>query len=328
LAVKLDTYVLETNVHFPTDLNLLWDAQRKCLDAVEALIGRLPGWRKAADWRGKLKGQMRQVSKVCQGGGAKKEERVEGAARDYLKASYIFEAKVFESLMALREQALSVWELSQEIALDYFHSEVVRHIDLVERRLLRGETIPHAEKVFSLFEPHTEWIAKGKLRPAVELGHRLLVATDQHGLIVDYQVLEGTSEVDALVPVADRLLGRYGADQVASLSTDQGFSRAEDRELLALYIPQVVVPKRGKLGAADQARESQRQFRALRHQHSAIESDIHGLEHHGLNRCPDKGLRGYKRYVGFGVLAFNLHRIGARVLAGEGVAEKGLKAAA
>lgn len=324
----MDTYVLETNVHFPTDLNLLWDAQRKCLDGVEALSGRLTGWRKAADWRSKLKGQMRWVSRACQGGGAKKEERVQAAAREYLKASYIFEAKVFESLKELRGQALGVWELSQELALDYFHSEVMRHLDLIERRLLRGETIPHGEKVFSLFEPHTEWIAKGKLFPPVELGHRLLVATDQHGLIVDYRVLEGTSEVDELVAVADRLLGRYGAGQVASLSTDQGFSRAEDRELLELYIPEVVVPKRGKLSAADQARESQREFRALRHQHAAIESDIHGLEHHGLNRCPDKGLRGYKRYVGFGVLAYNLHRIGAQVLSAQGVAETGLKAAA
>jgi IS5 family transposase len=328
LAVKADTYVLETNVHFPTDLNLLWDAQRKCLDGVEALDERLTGWRKAADWRSKLKGQMRQVSRICQGGGVKKEERVRGAAREYLKVSYAFEAKVFGSLMALRGQALSEGELGQELALDYFHSEVVRHLDLIERRLLRGERIAHAEKVFSLFEPHTEWIAKGKLFPSVELGHRLLVATDQHELIVDYKVLEGTSEVDELVPLADRLLGRYGADQVASLSTDQGFSRAEDRELLALYIPQVVVPKRGKLGAADQVRENQRPFRALRHQHAAIESDIHGLEHHGLNRCPDKGLRGYQRYVGFGVLAYNLHRIGAQVLAGQGVAETGLKAAA
>lgn len=315
LAVKVDTYVLETNVHFPTDLNLLWDAQRKCLDGVEALHQRLTGWRKAADWRSKLKGQMRQVNRARQGGGAQKEARVQAAAREYLKASYVFEAKVFESLMALRGQPLDRWEIGQGLALDYFHSEVVRHLDLVQRRWLQGETIPHGEKVFSLFEPHTEWIAKGKLFPAVEFGHRLLVATDQHGLIVDYKVLEGTSEVDELVPVADRLLGRYGSDQVASLSTDQGFSRAEDRSLLELYIPLVVVPKRGKLSPADQARESQRSFRALRKQHAAIESDIHGLEHHGLNRCPDKGLRSYQRYVGFGVLAYNLHKIGARVLA-------------
>jgi transposase, IS5 family len=319
---------LETNVHFPTDLNLLWDAERKCLDGVEALSGRLKGWRKAADWRGKLKGQMRRVSRVSQGGGRNKEERVQATAREYLKASYAFEDKVFTSLLELRGQALDPWELGQVTALDYFHSEVVRHIDLVERRLLQGERIPHAEKVFSLFEPHTEWIAKGKLFPSVELGHRLLVATEQHELIVDYKVLEGTSEVEELVPVADRLLGRYGDNQIASLSTDQGFSRAEDRELLELYIPQVVVPKRGKLSVADRERESQRKFRALRHQHAAIESDIHCLEHHGLNRCLDKGLRGYKRYVGFGVLAYNLHRIGARVLAGQAAAEAGWKAAA
>ncbi len=234
-------------------------------------------------------------------------------------------------MLALREQPLSEWEQGQVIALDYFHSELVRHLDLVERRCLQGETIPHAEKVFSLFEPHTEWIAKGKLFPPVELGHRLLVATDQHELIVDYKVLEGTSEVAELVPLADRLLGRYGADQIASLSTDQGFSRAADRELLELYIPLVVVPKRGKLSRADQERESQPSFRELRHQHAAIESDIHGLEHHGLNRCPDQGLRGYKRYVGFGVLAYNLHRLGARLLAQRnawGAAAPALRAAA
>ncbi len=327
----MDTYVLETNVHFPTDLNLLWDAQRKCLDGVEQLSGRLKGWRKAADWRGKLKGQMRRVSRISQGGGANKEERVQAAAQDYVSSSYCFEAKVFAGLQELRGQVLTLVEESQVVSLDYFHSELVRHLDLVERRLLRGETIPHAEKVFSLFEPHTEWIAKGKLFPPVELGHRLLIATDQQELIVDYKVLEGTSEVDELVPLADRLLGRYGADQVASLSSDQGFSRAADRELLELYIPQMVVPKRGKLSRADQERESQRRFRALRKQHAAIESDIHGLEHHGLNRCLDKGLAGYKRYVGFGVLAYNLHRIGARLLAEQRdweMAEPALKAVA
>jgi transposase, IS5 family len=80
LEVKVDTYVLETNVHFPTDLNLLWDAQRKCLDGVEDLSGRLTGWRKAEDWRGKLKGQMRRVSRISQGGGRNKEERAWAAA--------------------------------------------------------------------------------------------------------------------------------------------------------------------------------------------------------------------------------------------------------
>ena len=74
------------------------------------------------------------------------------------------------------------------------------------------------------------------------------------------------------------------------------------------------MPKRGQLNRSDEERESGERFRALRHQHAAVESDINCLEHHGLNRCLDKGLNGFERYIGFGVLAYNLHKIGARLL--------------
>ena len=326
---KVDTYVLETNVHFPTDLNLLWDAQRKCLDLVERLYeGQgMHGWRKAQDWRRKLKGQMRAVSRINQGGGRDKERRRRAAVQGYLESSTRLEARVFASWRELETRPLGVVEVAEWIQLEYFHTALMRQMDLVERRLVRGETIPHAEKVFSIFEPHTEWIVKGKLFPPVELGHKLMVTTDQHELIVDYKILAHCAEVDQVIPLADRLLNRYGIGQVGSLSGDQGFSRQEDRQLLELYIPEVVLPKRGRRNREDETRESQRGFRALRHQHSAIESDIHCLEHHGLNRCPDKGLSGYGRYVGFGVLAYNLHKIGSRLLQIR-VAENGLRAVA
>jgi hypothetical protein len=190
-----------------------------------------------------------------------------------------------------------------------------KHLDLVERRLLREEKIAAAQKVFSLFEPHTEWIQKGKLRPNVELGHRLLVATDQHQLVQDYDVPVGGADVDQSVAVADRLLGRYGAGQIASLSFDKGFTRAVDREVIGLYVPTVVMPKRGKKTAAETQREQDKKFVALRRQHSAVESDINALEHHGLNRCLDVGLAGYLRYVGYGVLSYNLHVIGRELQA-------------
>jgi hypothetical protein len=316
IFAKADSYVLETNVHFPTDLNLLWDAQRKCIDLAERLgHGRgLEGWRKAEDWRRKLKGQMRAVSKLSHGGGRNKEQRVVGAAGSYLAASERLEAKVFGTWQALREQPLELAEIVDLVQLEYFHTALIRQMDLVERRLLRGEIIPHQEKVFSLFEPHTQWIAKGKLFPPVELGHPLLLTTDQHGLILDYERLASWPEAGTAIPLADRLLSRYGEGNIASLSFDKGFSRQQDRELLELYIPQVIMPKRGKLKRSDEERESQKTFRALRHQHQAIESEINCLEHHGLNRCLDKGLPGFERYIGFGVLAYNLHKIGARLL--------------
>ena len=302
-------------MHFPTDLNLLWDAGRQCVDWMEA--GRasgypLPGWRKAKQWRRQLKACERRASQIVYRGGPNKEARVKRAGRDYLAVGRELSAKGQASLPGLCDQPVDAtpWE-----ALAYFHRRLDKHLDWVDRRLLKEEKIPSHEKVFSLFEPHTEWIQKGQQRPNVELGHRLLIATDQHQLIQDYDVPVGGADVDQSVPVADRWLGRSGAGSIASLSFDKGFTRAEDREWLSLYVPTGVMPKRGKKNAVETQRENDRRFVALRKQHSAVESESNSLEHHGLNRCLDVGLEGYLRYVGCGVMSYNLHVIGRELRA-------------
>ena len=315
LEIKVDSYVLESDVHFPTDLSLLWDAGRKCVDLVEGLLASsytLPGWRKFKAWRRQLKNLERAASQVVYRGGPNKEARVKAAVRAYLAVGGALSAKVRASLLELCDLSVEAarWE-----RLAYFHTMLDKHLDLVQRRLLNEETIPAHEKVFSLFEPHTEWIQKGKQRPNVELGHKLLLATDQHQIIQDYDVLLKAAEVDQSVPVTDRLLGRYGAGSVASLSFDKGFTRTADRELLSLYVPEVVMPKRGKKNAAETEHENGKKFRALRQQHSAVESEINSLEHHGLNRCLDMGIEGYRRSVGLGVMSYNLHVIGRELLA-------------
>ena len=316
LAIKVDTYVLETDVHFPTDLNLLFDAGRKCLDLIEKYREqfdyRLEGWRKLEDWRRRFKAAERVASKVVFGGGKDKEKRVRAVIGDYLEIGHELCAKVSASLLSLCDQPV---EERQWETLAYFEQMLAKHLDLVDRRLLRGQTIPAAEKVYSLFEPHTEWINKGKLHPSVELGHRLLIATDQNQLIQDYDVPVGGADVNQSIPVVSRLLGRYGDQAIQSISFDKGFTRQEDRELLQLYIPAVVMPKRGKKNAEETEREKSKKFVALRRRHSAVESQINALEHHGLDRCLDIGLEGYRRYVGYGVLAYNLHQIGRHLLA-------------
>jgi IS5 family transposase len=315
LQIKVDTYVLETDVHFPTDLNLLFDAGRKCLDLVakyQKVFGYdLPGWRKLEDWRRRFKAAERVASKTTFGGGKDKDKRVRAVVSDYLQVGRELSAKVSASLLSMCDQPVDVadWEV-----LAYFQQMLDKHVDLVDRRLWQGQTIPTAEKIYSLFEPHTQWITKGKLHPPVELGHRLLVATDQHQLIQDYDAPVGV-DVDQSVPVASRLVGRYGEGQISSISFDKGFTRKEDRELLSLFIPQVIMPKRGRKNAQEAEAERAKKFVALRKAHSAVESAINALEHHGLNRCLDVGLEGYRRYVGYGVLAYNLHVIGRQLLA-------------
>jgi hypothetical protein len=160
LEVKVDSYVLETDVHFPTDLNLLWDAGRKCVDLIEGFRAAgyaLPGWRKAKDWRRQLKNLQRTTSQIVYRGGPNKEARVQSAVREYLAVGRALAAKVQPSLLELCDLAVDAprWE-----RLAYFHAMLDKHLDLVARRLLHEETIPAHEKVFSLFEPHTEWIQK------------------------------------------------------------------------------------------------------------------------------------------------------------------------
>jgi hypothetical protein len=166
------------------------------------------------------------------------------------------------------------------------------------------------EKVYSLFEPHTEWLYKGKSNKRVELGRNILVASDQWGFIVEHQVVERQAEVSLAIPLADRLLNRLGRDAIESISFDKGFYKGENKELLKLYIPAVIMPKKGRKNQAEQAEESGKTFQKLRHKHSAVESDINRLEHHGLDRCLDKGLKAFKRYCALGVVAANLHKVG------------------
>ena len=319
LEVKVDPCGLETDVHFPTDLNLLWDAGRKCVDLIEKYRGQfgyqLPGWRKAKAWRRQLKRCERSTSQIVYRGGPNKEARVKRAVRDYLGVGHELCAKVHARLLDLCDQPV---DAAHWAALEYFHRMLAKHRDLVQRRLLNEETIPAHEKVFSRFEPHPEWIQKGKQRPNVERGHRLLIATDQHPLIQDDDTPVGEADVDQSIPVADRLLGRYGAGSLASLSFDKGFTRTQDREWLSLYVPTVVMPKRGKKNAAELEGENDPKFVALRQQHSAVESEINSLEHHGLNRGLDVGLPGYLRYVGYGVLSYHLPVIGRELLARQG----------
>jgi IS5 family transposase len=312
--------VLETNVHYPTDCNLLWDAARKSIELSVRLCEALglDGWRKSRHWRKRVKSALRRCDKAAYRGGAGKSEALEKATVTYLDVTRQVEGKTAESLGCIGRRALSILQTAQYSQLVYFHGMLVKHIDLVERRLLKKEVIAHEEKIFSLFEPHTELIKKGKMMPPVEFGHRLLVSSEQHGLIIDYKIMEaGVGEPGELEPLMDRLESRFGEGAIESLSVDQGFSNMALRQRLEERIDLVIMPKKGRRSAASRERENAPEWIELKNRHAAVESDINALEQCGLNRCPDKGLRGYRRYAGLGVLAYNLHKIGKALLAAQ-----------
>lgn len=322
LRIKSDTYVLETNVHFPTDLNLLWDACRKAIDVMDHCRKQygLQGWRKHKLWRSSLKSSLRSTGKACASTGKNKETTIKTQVSEYLRLADELGEKIAQSSRKLyHSPAFDVKLFALLEGLSYYQEMMAKHINLIERRLLKGQTIPSEEKVFSVVEPHTEWISKGKANKKVELGHKLLIATDQYHFILHHQVIAGKADVALTIPLADALLSRY--DNIESLSLDKGFYSKENKELLSLYIPQLVMPKKGKLNAAEKQEESQKKFKKLRNHHSAVESNINQLEHNGLDKCPDKGLKNYKRYVSLGILSYNLHRLGKLLLAAQAALE-------
>ena len=100
---------------------------------------------------------------------------------------------------------------------------------------------------------------------------------------------------------------------MSSISFDKGFYSKANKAKAKELATTVVLPKKGKLTQEEKAEQSDKNWKKLRNAHSAVESNINALEHHGLDRCPDRGLKNYKRYVGLGVLAYNLHQIGKQL---------------
>jgi IS5 family transposase len=130
--------------------------------------------------------------------------------------------------------------------------------------------------------------------------------------------MEKQKDAKQVSELCDRIKNSFGGKKLYSHSFDKGFwSKDNHTTLKDAVIEQVILPKKGRHSKEDKERESAPAFKKLRNTHSAAESNINMLEHHGLDRCLDKGLRGYKRCVGLSVLVYNLNILGNALRAKE-----------
>ena len=184
----------------------------------------------------------------------------------------------------------------------------VRQINQIDRRILKGETIPHNEKVFSIFEPHTRWISKGKAGCLVESGVPVCIIECQYQFILHYEIMWEGSDVDFAVPMVVTTKELF--PDFCAASFDRGFHSQANRARLDEQLVDNVLPKKGYLSKADQDREQGEAFAAMRRQHPAVESAINNLEHRGLDRVRSKGREGFARTVALAVVSLNVHRLG------------------
>lgn len=318
LEIKSDSYAVESNIHFPTDINLSWDSIRKVFDTVTKMLieekGLLSGWRKLKAWRSKLKRLNRMVSNIHAKKGANYHERLKISVEELLTSYDQIIKKVELSLVECKSSdSLKIQSLGIELFMYYEYLK--KFTDQLNRRILQGEKIPHKEKVFSIFEPEVEWLQKGKQNNKVELGHNVLVTTDQYNFILDYKLMLKEKDNSQPLPLLGRLQERYSSGyQIGSISFDRGFYSKLSKEGLEKVIDKVIMPSKGRPSESTKEREQEKEYKKLMNSHSAIESNINELEQSGVNKVPDKGLRGFKRYLGYGVLAYNLKRLGKLLL--------------
>ena len=299
LRGRCDSFVVETDVHYPTDVSLLWDAMR-CLIRE---TGRAAAEHDVAGWR-QWKHLMRSVQKLFHKVRSTRRARPE-RVEEYLARCRELVERAEATLPDLIAQGASAWNLER---IEGYLSHATRQIDQVDRRLLQGEVIPHHEKVFSIFEPHTRWIAKGKAGCPVELGVPVCILEDQHGFILHHEVMWQGNDVDYAVPIVETSQERFS--DLRAVSFDRGFHSPENRVRLDELLDHNVLPKKGYLNKAERERERGEEFVAMRGQHPAVESAINNLEHRGLDRILAHGATGFARVVALSVVALNVHRIG------------------
>lgn len=318
LRGRCDSFVVETNVHYPTDINLLYDAMRKVI----TLTAQWCDLRGVSDWRQHqynvrhLKRLMRTAQNKKRSKAQSEEQQKHNAAliveahQAYLDVAECYLNKARATLARLEHRGhRDEFDVLRKLQIEGFMRHAIRQIDQTKRRVILGEAIAHAEKVFSIFEPHTEWVSKGKAGVPVELGVKVCILEDQHQFILHHQVMQQKTDDQVTVSMVTQAQQRFA--NLNACSFDTGFHSPENQLALNEQLELVALPRKGKLSHTAQAAQQSAAFIKARRAHSAVESAINALEVHGLDRCPDHGIGGFKRYVAWAVVARNIHRIGA-----------------
>jgi hypothetical protein len=310
LKVKVDSFVVETDVHFPTDISLLLDAMRKIITGTTGFCKDkgLKGFRQAKHLIEMLKKKVMIIQRLKRSTSKdqtkiqRRDKQIKKEYRNYIKDSSKIVQKVKGYLQYLVETPLRL------LALEHYIGFALKLMNQIDRRVLKGETIPHEEKIFSIFEDHTEWISKGKAGVPQELGVRVCVVQDQFGFLINHVVMEKKTDDAVAVSIMEETKRMY--DNIKQASYDKGFYSPGNKIELDQMLEKVIMTRKGKLTQKELELVRDEEYRQAKREHRSVESGISALENHGLDRCLDHGLSGFKRYVGFSIVARNIQIIG------------------
>ena len=309
-ALRLDTTAVETNIHWPTDSSLLVDVYRTIKSDLDH--ARRLGVRLLVGRRFHLDTVRKLALRIVRKSGRK------GSTAKGLKSLYRRLIRQIEEILAtagavagwLRDRRTSCSEggdssLAERLLdLERLGRQVVSQ---ARRRVLVGESVPNDEKLFSVFEPHTELLIRGKAGKPVEFGHMIQIQQVKEKFITDYAVFDRRpAEPALLAPALASHRALFGRDPV-SVAADKGYFEGATVANLETRIPTVSIAKKGKRSAAEIEREHDPIFRHAQRFRAGVEGTISFLKRVlGLSRCYAKGWTHFQSTVGTGIFVHNL----------------------
>ena len=318
--MRLDTTVVETNIHYPTDSNLLGDGVRVLIRAMKR-IAEIVGQQgaKLRDRSRSVKFRILEIGRVARTKGGPNRERLQQGYEKLLSVvgRVVGQAKRFSGEIAhgvkrsadvMRQAALE--GLRKE--LDTFVPRVQQVMRQAKQRIFGGDTHV-AEKLVSLFEPTTEIIRKGKASKPTEFGKMVKIQEAENQIITDYAVYaKRPSDSELVVPALDAHEKKLGCTPHLVAGDAAFYSAKNEAAAHQRGVRRVCIPNRSTKSAERKREQKKPWFKAGQKWRTGCEGRISVLKRrHGLRRCLYRGDTGMQRWVGLGVIADNLHHIGA-----------------
>jgi transposase, IS5 family len=310
--LRADSTVVETDIHHPTDNTLLWDSVRVVTRLVERLRKLLPAGiggftNRSRSARRRMQEIQRMTSKQRGHRQVDKYRQLIGIAEQVVADARGVLQKTKNVRVAGWLRQITIQSLRREI--EHYCGLADRVIDQSRRRVLEGQPVAHAQKVFSIFEPHTDLIKRGKILKDIEFGHKVFLAESARGLITQYRVLDGNpSDQDQVKAALDRHQKTFRrSPELCSL--DRGFFSEKNLVLCQRAgVKMVCVPQcGGKKTPEREAYENSPVFKKGQRFRAGIEGRISVLfRGRGMKRCLAEGRQRFELLVGAAVLANNL----------------------
>ena len=317
---RADSFVIETNIHYPTESTLIRDGVRKIIELCARLAEThaLEGWRQHAHLWKRIKRASREIERIAAKKGPNYQRRLQRTYRKLLGQSRRIVQRARALCHELGMPAATADDVFAEHSLQAFIARTERVQETARRRVLDGENVPNNDKLFSMFEPHTQLFKRGKAGEPVQFGRLVMLFEDGAGFITHHHLLpREQGDKDVVVEQMRIVQARLGG-RIPRSSFDRGFHSPENQEQLAEIVAHVCLPKPGKKQAAQQESAAGVEFRQARQNHPGVESAIGALQSgNGLERCRDCSELGFERYLALGVLGRNLHTLGRLLIAAE-----------